>query len=112
MSEVVQAWGEMLRAMGRLETCHCLARDRHAWVQAGGAAKAGAPIKARVLDISKKDGVVDLSLKPALTAAGTKKAAEALASTEASPAAFSCASSMRVCMTSGRPQKEACACAS
>ena len=61
-------------------------------MQAGGAAKAGAPIKARVLDISKKDGVVDLSLKPALTAAGTKKAAKALASMEASPALHSCAS--------------------
>ena len=60
-------------------------------MQAGGAAKAGAPIKARVLDVSKKDGVVDLSLKPALTAAGTKKAAKALASTEASPADHSCA---------------------
>ena len=35
--------------------------------------------------------MVDLSLKPALTAAGTKKAAKALASIEASPAACSCA---------------------
>ena len=33
--------------------------------------------------------MVDLSLKPALTAAGTKRAAKALASTEARPAAYS-----------------------
>lgn len=80
----------------------------HDWVQAGGAAKAGAPIKARVLDISKKDGVVDLSLKPALTAAGTKKAAKALASMEASPAASICALRAEVCIRLSRPRKGAC----
>ena len=78
-------------------------------MQAGGSAKAGAPIKARVLDISKKDGVVDLSLKPALTAAGTKKAAKALASMEASPVASSCASSARACMDSSGRYRSVCA---
>ena len=42
--------------------------------------------------------MVDLSLKPALTAAGMKKAAKALASIEASPAASSYASSAGLCM--------------
>lgn len=49
-----------------------------------GTLKAGAPIKARILDVSKKDGVVDLSLRPLHTAAGIKKAAKALATIEAS----------------------------
>ena len=47
--------------------------------------------------------MVDLSLKPALTAAGTKKAAKALAAMEASPAAFSCAS-----MDPDQPDQSAC----
>lgn len=40
--------------------------------------KTGDPIKARILDVNKKDGVVDLSLRPLHTAAGSKKAAKAL----------------------------------
>ena len=52
--------------------------------QVEGTLKAGTPIKARILDISKKDGVVDLSLRQAHTAAGVKKAAKALAAIEAS----------------------------
>lgn len=50
--------------------------------------KVGAPLKARILDVSKKDGVVDLSLRPVHTAAAVKKAAKALAAFEAS--AHSC----------------------
>ena len=53
-------------------------------MQVDGTLKAGAPIKARILDVNKKDGVVDLSLRPVHTAAGTKKAAKALAEMEAS----------------------------
>ena len=57
--------------------------------QVEGTLKAGAPIKARILDVSKKDGVVDLSLRPLHTAAGVKKAAKALESIEASPHSYS-----------------------
>ena len=46
--------------------------------QVDGTVKAGDPIKARILDVNKKDGVVDLSLRPLHTAAGSKKAAKAL----------------------------------
>ena len=53
-------------------------------MQVEGKLKAGAPIKVRILDVSKKDGVVDLSLRPVHTAAGVKKAAKALAAIEAS----------------------------
>ena len=49
-----------------------------------GTLKSGAPIKARILDVSKKDGVVDLSLRLLHTAPGVKKAAKALAAIEAS----------------------------
>jgi predicted RNA-binding protein with RPS1 domain len=46
--------------------------------QVDGTVKTGDPIKARILDVNKKDGVVDLSLRPLHTAAGSKKAAKAL----------------------------------
>lgn len=37
----------------------------------------GAPIQGRVLDVSKKDGIVDLSLKAALTSAAAPRKAKA-----------------------------------
>ena len=54
-------------------------------MQVEGTPTAGTPFKARILDVSKKDGVVDLSLRLVHTAAGVKKAAKALAAIEASP---------------------------
>lgn len=43
-------------------------------LQVEGEAKAGARIKGRILDINKKDGIVDLTLKAPLVAAAPKKA--------------------------------------
>ncbi len=47
--------------------------------------KAGDPLKARILDVNKKDGVVDLSLRLLHTAAGSKKAARGLSLMEVYP---------------------------
>lgn len=41
-----------------------------------GEPKPGARIKGRILDVNKKDGIVDLTLKAALVAAGPKKASQ------------------------------------
>lgn len=45
--------------------------------QVEGEATPGTRIKGRILDVNKKDGIVDLTLKAALVAAVSKKAAKA-----------------------------------
>ena len=46
--------------------------------QVEGEAKPGSRIKGRILDVNKKDGIVDLTLKPPLVAAAPKKSATAI----------------------------------